>query len=61
MKSSRSYDSTLFVLGQVISLLFGFKIFYENFPNDMMWSLIGAALVIFGLFSLINYFNKKAE
>lgn len=55
MKHSRSYGSVLFVVGEIISILFGFKIFYDNFPNDMMWAIIGAALVIFNVLSLRYY------
>ena len=55
MKHSRSYGSVLFVVGEIISIMFGLKIFYDNFPNDMMWAIIGASLVIFNVLSLRYY------
>lgn len=58
MNNPKSSNSALFVLGQVISILFGFKIFYENFPDDIMWVIIGLGLVIFGFFSITNHFKK---
>ncbi|MDO4199194.1 MAG: hypothetical protein Q4D57_00300 [Clostridia bacterium] len=55
MKHSRSYGSVLFVVGEIISIMFGLKIFYDNFPSDMMWAIIGASLVIFNVLSLRYY------
>lgn len=55
MKHSRSYGSVLFVVGEIISIMFGLKIFYDNFPDDMMWAIIGASLVIFNVLSLRYY------
>ena len=33
----------------------GMKIVYDNFPDDMMWSVIGMAMVIFSVCSLRYY------
>lgn len=55
MKHSRSYGSILIVFGEIISIMFGMKIVYDNFPDDMMWSVIGMAMVIFSVCSLRYY------
>ena len=55
MKHSRSYGSILIVFGEIISIMFGMKIVYDNFPDDIMWSVIGMAMVIFSVCSLRYY------